>query len=114
MPVRERRSIHFVGDDGGENQFFATQALALAQRQRCGDEIARMARIGFPINIVVIHRANHVAVEKGRIHRIGLEPGHKRSGFAIPAAHRAVVLEQNLGIILLAPTKRAADGVEPK
>ena len=54
----------FVGDDGGENQILAAQPFAFAECQRRGDEIARMTRIGFPINVVVIHRADHVAVEK--------------------------------------------------
>ncbi len=56
--------LDFVGDDGGENQILAAQAFAFAQRQRRGDEIARMARIGLPIDVVVIHGADHVAIQK--------------------------------------------------
>src|SRR5438094_452148 len=33
-----------------------------AQRQRRSDEIAGVTWIGFPIDVVVIHRANHVAI----------------------------------------------------
>ena len=84
------------------------------KRQRRGDEIARMTRICFPIDVVVIHRANHVAIQKRRIDRIGLEAGDERSGIAVAAAHRAIMLQQDPGVILLTPTERAADGVEPK
>jgi hypothetical protein len=38
----------------------------------------------------------------------------KRSGAAVAATHRAVVLEQNPGVILLTAAQGAADEVEPK
>ena len=106
----------FVSDDGGENQILAAQTLAFTERQRRGDEIARMTRVGFPIDVVVIHGPDHVAIQKCGIHWVGLEPGNERGGFA-PAcgtAHRAIVFEQDLRILLLAPTQSAADGIEPK
>ena len=106
--------FNFVGDDGGENQILAAQSFAFAQRQRRGDEIARMTRIGFPINVVVIHRADHVAIEKRRIDGIGLEAGNERGGFAVAAAHGAIMFQQNLRVFLLAAAKGAADRVEPK
>ena len=51
---------------------------------------------------------------KRRVHGIGLESGNKGSGAAVTAAHCAIMLEQNLRVILLAATERAADGVEPE
>ena len=65
--------FNFVSDNGGENQILAAQTFAFTQRQRRGDEIARMTWIGFPINVVVIHRANHVAVEKRGIDRVSFK-----------------------------------------
>ena len=106
--------LDFVGDDGGENQILAAESFAFAECQRRSDEIAWMTRVGLPIDVVVIHRADHVAVQKRRIHRIGLEAGNKRGGSAIAAGHRAIMLEQNLGVILLAAAQRAADGIEPE
>jgi hypothetical protein len=106
--------LNFVGDDRGENQILTAQTLAFAQGQRSGDQIARMTGIGLPINVVVIHRADHVAVQKRRIHRIGLETGDERGGASVAAAHRAVVLQQNLGVILLTAPERAANGIEPE
>src|SRR6266403_3236839 len=103
-----------------------------------------MTRIGLPIDVVVIHRADHVTIEKCRIDWICFETGNKRGGFAIAltrravvflchsepfgfaqgrllsrgisgtrlfTCHRAMMLEQNLGVLLLTPSKRAADGV---
>ncbi len=113
----------FVGDDRGENQILAAQSFAFAQCERRSDEIARMTRIGFPINVVVIHRPDHVAVEKRRIDRIGFETGDERGrpSFAALATgrvrrggHRAIMLQQNLRVFLLAAAERAADRVEPK
>ena len=91
--------FNFVGDDGGENQILAAQTFAFTECQRRGDEIAGMAWIGLPINVVVIHGADHVAIQKRRIHRIGFETGDKCRGAAFPAAlarrggHRAVMLQ---------------------
>jgi hypothetical protein len=73
-----------------------------------------MTRVGFPIDVVVIHRPDHVSVEKRRIDRIGFESRDKRRRFGISAAHRAIMLQQNFGIILLTAAKGAADGIEPK
>ena len=52
----------FVGDDGRENQIFAAEPFAFTQRERSSDEVAGMTRIRFPIDVVVIHRADHVAI----------------------------------------------------
>src|SRR5207237_6174925 len=116
--------FNFVGDDGAENQLLAAQTFAFTERQRRSDEIAGMTWIRFPINVVVIHRADHVSVQKRRIDRIGLEPGHERCGAPFPPAlatgrarrggHRAIVLQQDLRVILLTAAEGAADGVEPK
>ena len=43
-----------------------------------------------------------------------LKPDTNAVRLAVAAAHRAIMLEQNLGVILLAPAKRAADGIEPE
>ena len=82
-----------------------------------------MTWIGLPINIVVIHRANHVAIHECCVDRVGFEAGNERSGLSITAlatgrvrrgGHRAMMLEQDLGVVLLASTQRAADGIEPE
>ena len=54
--------LNFVGNDRCENQILAAETFALAQRQRRRDEIAGMTWIGLPIDVVVIHGANHVAI----------------------------------------------------
>jgi len=64
-----------------------------------------------------IHRPDHVAVQKRRIHRLVLNP-ETNAGRCLAAAlargHRAVSASTNLRVILLTAAKRAADGVEPK
>ena len=106
--------FNLVGDDGRKNQILAAQPFTLAKRERRGDQIARMTRIGLPIDVVVIHRADHVTVDKRRIDRISLEPGDESGRRAVAAAHRPVMFQQYLGVILLTATERAADGVEPE
>ena len=110
--------FNFVGDDRRQNQIFAAEPFAFTQRERRGDEIARVTRVRFPINVVVIHRSDHVAVQKRRIDRIGFETGDERGGLA-PAGggtggDRAVVFQQYLGVILLTAAERAPDGIEPE
>ena len=117
-PDFAKAHFNFVGDDRRQNQIFAAESFAFTERERRGDEIARVTRVRFPINVVVIHRANHVAVQKCRIDRIGFETGDERRGFA-PAGggtggHRAVVFQQYFRVILLTSTQRAADRVEPE
>jgi hypothetical protein len=82
-----------------------------------------MARIGFPIDVVVIHRAHHVAIHECCVDRVGFEAGNECGGFAVTAlatgrvrhgGHGAMMLEQNLCVVLLASTQRAADGIEPE
>ena len=73
-----------------------------------------MTGIGFPINVVVVHGPNHVAVQKRRIDRVSLERRHERRGAAGTTTHRPIVLEQNFRVILLTPAKRAANGIKPK
>ena len=73
-----------------------------------------MARIRFPIDVVVIYRPDHVAVQKCRVDWILFEAGNECGGFSIAAAHCAMMLEQDLRVLLLTTTKRAADGIEPE
>src|SRR5947208_10059136 len=83
-----------------------------------------MAWIGLPINVVVIHGANHVTIQKRGIHWIGLEARHERRGSAFPTAlangrvrrggHGPGVFQQNPSVFLLTSAKRAADGIEPE
>ena len=110
--------FNFVGDDGGKDQILAAQTLAFTKGKRRGDEIAGMTRIRFPINIVVIHSADHVAIQKCSIDRVRFESRDEGGGAAVASAlatrHGAVMLQQNLRVILLTAAKRAANGIKPK
>ncbi len=55
-----------------------------------------------------------MAIHECCVDRVSFEAGNERSGLSIAAAHSAMMLEQNLGVVLLASTQRAADGVEPE
>ena len=77
-----------------------------------------MTRVGLPIDVVVIHRADHVAVQKCGVDRVGFEAGNECGGFSVTALATGhplrMMLEQDLRIVLLAPAQRAADGIEPE
>ena len=73
-----------------------------------------MTGIRFPIDVVVIHRADHVPVHECGVDWVGFEAGNKCCGFSIAAAHGAMMLEQDLSVVLLASTQRAADGIKPE
>src|SRR5206468_688932 len=86
---------------------FPAQTFAFTEREWGRDEIARMTRVRFPIDVVVVHRADHVTIQKRGIDRIGLEAGNECRGFAVAIAQRAVMLEQNFRVLLLTTTQRA-------
>ena len=64
-----------------------------------------------------------MAIHECCVDRVGLEAGDECGGFSVAAlatgrvrrgGHRAMMLEQDLGVVLLASTQRAADGIEPE
>ena len=73
-----------------------------------------MTRISFPIDVVIIHRPDHVTIQKRGIDGIGFETGNKGGCVSFPTSHRAVMLQQDFGVVLLTAAQRAADGVEPE
>src|SRR5438876_6077033 len=113
-PDFTKTHFNLIGNDGGENQIFAAQSFAFTERERRSDEIARMTRIRFPIDVVVIHGANHVTIWKCCIDGVRFEAGHKRRRFAVTTANRAVMFQQNFRVLLLTATERTAYRVEPK
>ena len=73
-----------------------------------------MTWIRLPINVIVIHRTNHVTIDKGGIYGISFETGDECCRITFSTPHHTVMLEQNLRIILLTAAKRAADGIKPE
>jgi hypothetical protein len=73
-----------------------------------------MTRIGFPIDVVVIHRAHHVAIQKSCVDWVGLKAGDECGCFSISAAHRPIMFEQNRRVFLPTSTQGAADRIEPE
>src|SRR4029453_16209798 len=73
-----------------------------------------MTRIRFPEDVVIIHGPDHVTIYERCIDRICLEAGNKCSGLAVTAAHGAMMLKQNLRVLLLVSTLSATNGIEPE
>jgi hypothetical protein len=55
-----------------------------------------------------------VAIHECGVDRIGFEAGNKCGGFSTAAAHGAMMLEEDLRVVLLASAQRAADRIEPE
>jgi len=65
--ISHRRISISLRHVSGENQILAASNPRPNRCQRSGDEVARVTWIGFPINVVVIHCADHVAIGNCRI-----------------------------------------------
>jgi len=53
-----------------------------------------------------------VAIQKGGVDRVGFESGNESSGFAIASAPGAMMLQQDLSVLLLAPAQCTANRIE--
>ena len=108
----------FIRNRGSEQQVFAAEPEHFSKRERSRDDVAWMAWIRLPIDVVVIHRANHVIVQERRINSIRLKTSHKRCAWTVTfvtlCGHRSIVCEQDVSIFLTATTNRAADRVKPE
>jgi len=105
--------LDLVGDHGSKDQVLPRQAEILTERERTGDDVGWVAGVGFPVNVVVVHRPDHVIVQKGRIDRVGLVTRHKAGALA-GASHRLVVIEEDVRVFLAASPERAPERVVPE
>ena len=103
--------LKFVPKDQSYDQFAAIAFCAFTAGERRGKDVRWMRWILLPINIVVIHTADHQRVGKRGRDRINLlsRADHGRWSAACDLVQH---LERNFDIVLLISTKRAADGIE--
>src|SRR6185295_7973696 len=76
-----------------------------------------MARVGLPVDVVVVHRADHVIVQERGIDWIRLETSDETGAGAaalLAPDHLAMVREEDVGILLLRTAEAAAHRVEPE
>jgi hypothetical protein len=101
-----------VAQHKSNNQFLAVAAGALATRHRRRKNIGRMRRVLLPVNVVVIHAADHQAfasdAETGSI----FNPCQSRS----PARARQSLqhFERDDHVVLLISAQRATHRIEQK
>ena len=104
---------HFklVAQDKANNQFTPVAVFALAAGHGCGKDIGGVRRVLLPIDVVVVHAADHERVREGGRHRIDALAGADYCGWS-RAGDFVEHLERNLDVVLLVAAKRAADGVK--
>ena len=115
--ARKRRlaqaHFEFVAQHKSNNQFLAIALGALTTRHRRRKDIGRMRRILLPVNVVVIHAADHQRIRQRRGNRIDLlaRADHGRR----PAPGNLLQhFERNHHVMLPISTQRAARRIEQK
>ena len=103
--------LELMAQDQTDNQFLAAAAGPLAARQRRGENIGRMRGVLLPINVVVIHAADHQRVGQRRRDRIDplARADHRGS---TTSCYLAENFQSDLHVVLLIAAERAADGIE--
>ena len=101
----------FVAQHESNDQFLAIALGALTTRHRSRENIGRMRRILFPVNVVVIHATNHQGIRQRRRHCIHFltRADHGRR----PASGNLLQhFKRNDHVMLLISAKRAAHRIE--
>src|SRR5579872_1630038 len=103
--------FEFVSQDNTHYEFVATRACAFAAGNRGGKNVGWMRRILLPINIVVIHAADHQRIRERRGNRINAltcPNDRRRTGRGGLIEH----FESDLHVMLLKAAQCTAEGVE--
>src|SRR5581483_7711365 len=64
--------LEFVSEHQADNQFASIASGPLTRGYRSGEDVRRMRRVLLPINVVVVHAADHQRVRQRRGHGIHL------------------------------------------
>src|SRR5260370_23944744 len=104
---------HFelVAENKTNDEFFAAAAAPFATRDRCGKNVRRVRRILLPVDVVVIHTADHEGIGQRRGNGIETAAAAEHGGES-PARNFGENLEGNGYGVLVVATPRAADRVQ--
>ncbi len=106
-------ALEFVCQNDGGNDGFCGFVFPLSYRQGHRNEIARMTRILFPVNVIEIQSAYHQTVQKRGIVGRDLFAACNYSGLCF-ATHVRIDLPDNINIVGGVTAKRAADRIVEK
>ena len=105
--------LEFMPQDEPDDQFLATALRALAAGQRRGKNIGGMRRVLLPVNVVVVHAADHQSIgqrSRNWIDALACANHGRRAVSGNFVEH----LERNLHIVLLVSAQRTAHGIQQK
>ena len=105
--------FEFMAEDEPHNQIFPITSCAFTTCERGGKNVRRMGRVLLPVDVVVIHAADHERVGQRRrdwIHALACTNygGRTRTGYLVEH------FEHDLDIVLLIAAQGATDRVEQK
>ena len=103
--------LELVAEHQADDQLAAIAAGALAGGHRRGENVGRMRGVLLPVDVVVIHAADHQRVGQRRRNRIHLLAAADHGGFAGPG-NLVQHLERDGDVMLLVAAERAANAVE--
>ena len=85
--------LDLVGQHDPEDEVAPGEALPLAEGARGRDDVARVRRVGLPVDVVVVHRPDHEGVQEGRVDRLGLHARDPDGALGARALLRDILLD---------------------
>ncbi len=103
--------FEFVAENEADDQLFAVAFGTFAAGHGRRKNVGRVRRVLLPVDVVVVHAADHQGVGEGRGDGVNFLPGADDGG---GAASRDFFqdFERDDDVVLLVATQGAADGVE--
>ena len=105
--------LELVSENESDDEFLAITPGALASGQGRGKNVGRMRRVLLPVDVVVVHAADHQRVGQRRGHGVDLLAGADHGGRAA-TGNFVEHLQRDLYIVLLVSAQRAAHGIQQK
>src|SRR4029079_11740085 len=105
--------LELVSQDQADNQLLATALRALAAAERRAKNVGWMRRVLLPVNVVVVHAADHQAIgQRGRDWVDALTRANY--GRRTTSGDLVEHLERDLHVVLLESAQGAADRIQQK
>ncbi len=105
--------LEFMSQDEPDDQLLAIAFRALAAGQRRRKNVRRMRRVLLPVNVVVVHAADHQSIGQRSRDRVDAFAGTDH-GRRTVSGDFVEHLERDLHVVLLISAQRTAHGIQQK